>query len=43
MVLTSGKYETFLYHLLVLVIVAVFKFGGSWVLYKLTILSSRCE
>ena len=34
--LTSGKYETFLYHLLALVIVAVFAFGGSWVLYKIT-------
>ena len=34
--LTSGKYETFLYHLLALVIVAVFAFGGSWLLYKVT-------
>ena len=34
--LTSGKYETFLYHLLALVIVAVFTFGGSWLLYKIT-------
>jgi Amt family ammonium transporter len=34
--LTSGKYETFLYHLLALVIVAVFAFGGSWLLYKIT-------
>jgi ammonium transporter, Amt family len=34
--LTSGKYETFLFHLLALVIVAVFAFGGSWLLYKLT-------
>ncbi len=34
--LTSGKYETFLYHLAALVIVTVFAFGGSWLLYKLT-------
>jgi ammonium transporter, Amt family len=34
--LTSGKYETFFYHLLALVIVAVFAFGGSWLLYKIT-------
>jgi Amt family ammonium transporter len=34
--LTSGKYETFLYHLLALAIVTVFAFGGSWLLYKLT-------
>ncbi len=34
--LTSGKYETFLFHLLALVIVAVFTFGGSWLLYKIT-------
>ena len=34
--LTSGKYQTFLFHLLALVIVAVFAFGGSWLLYKLT-------
>jgi len=34
--LTSGRYETFLYHLLALVIVAGYTFGGSWLLYKLT-------
>jgi len=34
--LTSGKYQTFLYHLLALAIVTVFAFGGSWILYKLT-------
>jgi len=34
--LTSGKYETFLFHLLAMVIVAVFAFGGSWLLYKIT-------
>jgi Amt family ammonium transporter len=34
--LTSGKYETFRYHLLALGIVAVFAFGGSWLLYKIT-------
>ena len=32
--LTSGKYQTFLYHLLALVIVAVFAFGGSWLLVQ---------
>ncbi len=34
--LTSGRFGTFLYHLLALVIVAVFAFGGSWILYKIT-------
>jgi ammonium transporter, Amt family len=34
--LTSGKVGTFLYHLLALVIVAVFAFVGSWILYKIT-------
>ena len=34
--LTSGKFETFLYHLAALVIVAVFAFVGSWMLYKIT-------
>jgi Amt family ammonium transporter len=34
--LTSGQYQTFLFHLLALVIVAVFAFGGSWLLYKVT-------
>ncbi len=34
--LTSGHFSTFLFHLLALVIVAVFAFGGSWLLYKLT-------
>jgi len=34
--LTSGKYATFLFHLLAMAIVAVFAFGGSWLLYKLT-------
>jgi Amt family ammonium transporter len=34
--LTSGHAETFLYHLLALVIVAVFSFVGSWILYKIT-------
>lgn len=33
--LTSGNFETFLYHLLALVITAVFTFGGSYLLYKL--------
>jgi Amt family ammonium transporter len=34
--LTSGRYETFLYHLLAMVIVAGYSFGGSWLLYKVT-------
>jgi Amt family ammonium transporter len=34
--LTSGRFDTFLYHLLALAIVAVYAFGGSWLLYKLT-------
>ncbi len=34
--LVYGKTETFLYHLLALVIVAVFTFGGSLILYKVT-------
>jgi Amt family ammonium transporter len=34
--LVYGRVETFLYHLLALVIVSVFAFGGSLVLYKLT-------
>jgi ammonium transporter, Amt family len=34
--LTSGHFTTFGYHMLALVIVAVYTFGGSWLLYKLT-------
>jgi Amt family ammonium transporter len=34
--LTSGKLGTFLAHLVALLIVAAFSFGGSWLLYKLT-------
>ncbi len=34
--LTSGKFGTFLFHLAALAIVAVFAFGGSWILYKIT-------
>ncbi len=34
--LVSASTTTFLYHLLALVIVAVFTFGGSVLLYKLT-------
>ena len=34
--LTSGKFGLFFFHLLALVIVAVFAFGGSWILYKIT-------
>ena len=34
--LTSGKYQTFLFHLLAMVIVAVYAFVGSWLLYKIT-------
>lgn len=41
--LVYGETATFLYHLLALLIVAVFTFGGSWLLYKLvdTILPIR--
>jgi Amt family ammonium transporter len=34
--LTSGKTATFFAHLAALVIVSVFTFGGSWILYKVT-------
>jgi len=34
--LIHGETTTFLYHLLALVIVGVFAFGGSWILYKIT-------
>ena len=34
--LVFGKTETFLYHLLAIVIVAVFVFGGSLIVYKVT-------
>lgn len=34
--LIHGEITTFLYHLLALVIVGIFTFGGSWLLYKLT-------
>lgn len=34
--LTSGETHTFLFHLLALVIVSVFTFGGSYLLYKIT-------
>ncbi len=34
--LTSGETKTFFNHLLALVIVAVYSFAGSWVLYKVT-------
>ncbi len=34
--LTSGHVTTFLFHLLALAIVAVYAFGGSWILYKVT-------
>jgi Amt family ammonium transporter len=34
--LVFGRYETFLYHLLALVIVALFSFFGSLILYKVT-------
>jgi Amt family ammonium transporter len=33
--LIYGETQTFMYHLLALIIVAVFTFGGSWILYKL--------
>jgi Amt family ammonium transporter len=34
--LTSGQFQTFGYHMLALVIVAVYSFGGSYLLYKIT-------
>jgi ammonium transporter, Amt family len=34
--LIHGETKTFLFHLLALVIVGVFTFGGSWVMYKIT-------
>ncbi|MCS7211901.1 MAG: ammonium transporter [Chloroherpetonaceae bacterium] len=34
--LAFGKTETFLYHLLALLIVSVYTFGGSYILYKVT-------
>lgn len=34
--LIHGEWVTFLYHLLALVIVGIFSFGGSWLLYKIT-------
>lgn len=34
--LIHGEYKTFLFHLLALVIVAVFTFGGSYLMYKIT-------
>jgi ammonium transporter, Amt family len=34
--LIYGETTTFLFHLLALVLVAIFTFGGSWLLYKLT-------
>jgi Amt family ammonium transporter len=34
--LAYGQYQTFLYHLLALVIVGAFTFGGSFLLFKLT-------
>ncbi len=34
--LIHGETRTFLFHLLALVIVGIFAFGGSWLMYKLT-------
>jgi Amt family ammonium transporter len=34
--LAYGEWKTFLFHLLALVIVGAYTFGGSWLLYKLT-------
>ena len=33
--LIHGDATTFLYHLLALVIVSIYTFGGSWILYKI--------
>jgi len=34
--LIYGEITTFLYHMLALILVGVFTFGGSWVIYKIT-------
>ncbi len=34
--LVNGKFETFQYHLLALVVVGVFTFGGSYLIFKIT-------
>jgi ammonium transporter, Amt family len=34
--LIHGQFTTFLFHLLALVVVGIFTFGGSWLLYKVT-------
>jgi len=39
--LVSGQTQTFFYHLLALVIVAVFTFGGSYAIYKITGMITR--
>jgi Amt family ammonium transporter len=39
--LINGKFQTFQYHLLALVVVGVFTFGGSYLIFKLTGLMTR--
>jgi len=39
--LINGKFQTFQYHLLALVVVGVFTFGGSYLIFKLTGLITR--
>ncbi len=39
--LVNGKWETFSYHMLALVVVGVFTFGGSYLIFKVTGLMTR--
>ncbi|MBI1768374.1 MAG: ammonium transporter [Bacteroidetes bacterium] len=39
--LINGKFETFQYHMLALVIVGVFTFGGSYLIFKITGMMTR--
>lgn len=39
--LIHGEYKTFSYHMLALVIVGVFTFGGSYIIFKLTSMMTR--
>jgi ammonium transporter, Amt family len=39
--LVYGKTETFMYHMLALVIVGVFTFGGSYIIFKITSMITR--
>jgi Amt family ammonium transporter len=39
--LVNGKWETFTYHMFALVVVGVFTFGGSYLIFKVTGLMTR--